>query len=122
MFPDQPLTVLPYASGDISYNFIARSAKVSASEQSKSSCGGGGDMESRIARLESDVSYIKRDIGEIKTDVKSIDSRLSTIETGVKVIKATGIVITLAFGLCAWLFGSYASQVLNAVNALVLKQ
>ncbi len=31
---------------------------------------GGGDMESRVAKLESDVEYIKRDISEIKADLK----------------------------------------------------
>lgn len=35
-----------------------------------SSNSGGGDMETRIAKLESDVGYIKRDIDEIKVELK----------------------------------------------------
>lgn len=88
--------------------------------------GGGSDMiEVRVAKLETDVEYIKRDISEIKNDVKSIDSRLSAIENGIKSIKitlkASGAVVSVIFMFCAYIFGSYVSKILDAVNGLVLK-
>ena len=33
---------------------------------------GGGDMESRITKLESDVSHIQSDIGDIKQDLRTL--------------------------------------------------
>lgn len=39
--------------------------------------GGGGDMQSRVAKLESDVSFIRRDVDELKTDIKSIDRNMT---------------------------------------------
>ncbi|EPO1884235.1 hemolysin XhlA [Citrobacter freundii] len=88
--------------------------------------GGGGNMlEPRVAKLESDVSYIKRDIELLQKDVKSIDSRLSNIETSITTlkttIKATGAVVTVVFAFCTYLFGSYISKILDALNGLVLK-
>jgi len=88
--------------------------------------GGGENMlEPRVAKLESDVSYIQRDIGLLQKDVKSIDSRLSNIETGISTmkttIKATGAVITVVFAFCTYIFGSYVSKILDALNGLVLK-
>ncbi|HHX7338378.1 TPA: hemolysin XhlA [Enterobacter roggenkampii] len=88
--------------------------------------GGGGNMlEPRVAKLESDVSYIKRDIEALRSDVKSIDSRLSNIETGIATmkttIKATGAVATVVFAFCTYIFGSYVSKILDAINGLVLK-
>lgn len=87
--------------------------------------GGGGMLEARVAKLESDVSYIKRDIEKLQKDVASIDSRLGGIETGVATMKttfkATGIVVSAVFTLCAYIFGSYVSKILDALNGLVLK-
>ncbi|HGH4714084.1 TPA: hemolysin XhlA [Enterobacter roggenkampii] len=87
--------------------------------------GGGDDMQSRVARLESDVEYIKRDITEIKSDIKSIDSRLSEIENGVKsmktTFKASSAILSVVFAFCVYVFGNYASKILDALNGLVLK-
>lgn len=87
--------------------------------------GGGDDMQSRVARLESDVEYIKRDISEMKSDIKAIDSRLTTIETGIgsikTTIKATTAVTSVVFVFCAYVFGSYVSKILDALNGLILK-
>lgn len=124
--PANVQTIPPYQSSFSAYT--NRIANTGISLYSESHCGkssgngGGKNMESRIARLESDVSYIKRDIGEIKDGVKSVDTRLSKIETSITVIKVSGAIISAAFALCAYIFGGYASAVLKAVNALVLKQ
>ncbi|QWA09824.1 hemolysin XhlA [Sodalis ligni] len=87
--------------------------------------GGGNDMQSRIAKLESDVSYIRRDIDELKLEVKSVDKRLSNIEAGITsmktTLKATGVVMGLVFAFCTYVFGSYVSRILDALNGLVLK-
>ena len=88
--------------------------------------GGGGNMyEARIARLVSDVEYIKRDISEIKNDVKSIDGRLSRIESGISSLKttakATGVVVSVVFATCAYIFGSYITKVIDAINGLILR-
>ncbi len=37
-----------------------------------SSGGGGGSMESRVAKLESDVGHIKSDITDIKSDIRDL--------------------------------------------------
>lgn len=87
--------------------------------------GGGDDMQSRVAKLEADVEYIKRDISEIKSDVKAIDSRLTKIETGIgsikTTIKASTAVISVVLAFCAYVFGSYVSKILDALNGLILK-
>lgn len=87
--------------------------------------GGGGMLEARVAKLESDVSYIKRDIEKLQKDVASIDSRLGGIETGVATMKttfkATGVAVSAVFTVCAYIFGSYVSKILDAINGLVLK-
>lgn len=88
--------------------------------------GGGGNMlEPRVAKLESDVSYIQRDIELLQKDVKSIDTRLSNIETGIATmkttIKATGAVVAVVFAFCTYVFGTYISKILDALNGLVLK-
>lgn len=87
--------------------------------------GGGDDMQVRVAKLESDVSYIQRDIADIKSDVKSIDSRLVNIEQGISSLKATFKVCSgvagVVFALCAYVFGSYVSKIIDALNGLVLK-
>ncbi|MFG0516895.1 hemolysin XhlA [Kluyvera intermedia] len=87
--------------------------------------GGGDDMQGRVARLEADIEYIKRDIAEVKTDIKAIDSRLTTIETGIgsikTTLKATCAVISIVFAFCVYIFGSYVSKILDALNGLVLK-
>ncbi|EOI3527655.1 hemolysin XhlA [Cronobacter dublinensis] len=95
----------------------------------KSDGGGptGGDdvLEPRVARLESDVEYIKRDISEIKPDIKSIDSRLSGIENSLSsaktTIKVVGGVVTAALAVCTYLFGTYISRMVDALNGIVLK-
>lgn len=88
--------------------------------------GGGGSMlEARVAKLESDIEYIKRDIAETKSDIKSVDSRLSEIETSIgsakTTIKASAAVVSVVFVFCAYVFGSYVSKILDALNGLVLK-
>lgn len=93
----------------------------------KKSDGGGGDnmLEVRVAKLESDVSYIQRDISKLQKDVESIESRLGNIETGIitmkTTIKATGVVVSVVFAFCTYVFGSYVSKILDALNGLVLK-
>lgn len=86
---------------------------------------GGSGMESRVAKLESDVNYIKRDIGIIQQDVKSIDGRLSKIESGIATVKVTlmavGAVVSVVFATCTYLFGSYVSKMLDALNHIVLR-
>ncbi|MDI3246913.1 MULTISPECIES: hypothetical protein [Pseudoalteromonas] len=49
---------------------ITHLSTVSANMRNKSGNGGGGDMETRIAKLESDVEYIKNDILDIKTELR----------------------------------------------------
>ena len=88
--------------------------------------GGGGDMlEPRVAKLESDVSYIQRDISKLQKDVESIDTRLSDIETSLSsmktTFKATGAVVSVVFAFCTYVFGTYVSKILDALNGLVLK-
>lgn len=87
--------------------------------------GGGGMLEPRIAKLESDVSYIQRDISKLQKDVESIDSRLSDIETSLSsmktTFKATGAVVSVVFAFCTYVFGTYVSKILDALNGLVLK-
>lgn len=82
-------------------------------------------MQGRVARLEADVEYIKRDIAEVKADIKAIDSRLTTIETGIgsikTTLKATCAVTSIVFAFCVYIFGSYVSKILDALNGLVLK-
>ncbi|MEI7261296.1 hemolysin XhlA [Pectobacterium carotovorum] len=93
---------------------------------------GGGDMESRVAKLESDVGHIqstmtdiKQDIRDIKADTKDFDKRLSNIEAEIKsaknTFKACATVITIVIGVAAYFFESYLGRVLDAVNQLVLK-
>ncbi|MFQ6250441.1 hemolysin XhlA [Yersinia enterocolitica] len=87
--------------------------------------GGGDDMQIKVAKLEAHIEYIRRDIEELKTDVKSIDGRLTTIETGISSLKttfkATGVIVSLVFAFCVYVFGSYVSKILDVLNGLVLK-
>lgn len=87
--------------------------------------GGDGMLEPRVAKLESDVEYIKRDISEIKPDIKSIDGRLSGIENSISsaktTIKIVGMVVTAGMAFCTYIFGTYISKVLDALNGIVLK-
>ena len=53
----------------------------------KSGCGGGGDMETRIAKLESDVGYIKRDIDEIKSELKIHSGEFRSLRTEIFELK-----------------------------------
>lgn len=121
MISDQPITIPPYQQGSVSYTLTARNAKAyDAYGPDK-----GSDMESRLAKLESDVSYIRRDIDELKADVKGVDTRLSNIEAGISSVKTTlkafGTVVVITFGFCTYIFGSYVSKILDALNGLVLK-
>ena len=87
--------------------------------------GGDGMLEPRVAKLESDVEYIKRDISEIKPDIKSIDGRLSGIEASIAsaktTIKIVGGVVTATLAVCTYLFGTYISKMVEALNGIVLK-
>ncbi|MBG6248363.1 MULTISPECIES: hemolysin XhlA family protein [Symbiopectobacterium] len=125
MLSDSTISLPPYQQGSISFYMTAKSGRIYEPEQSQSGDGGRLDLEARIARLESDVEYIKRDIGEIKTDVKSVDSRLSRIETGITsmktTLKATAAVVSAVFVFCAYVFGSYVSKIIEAINNLVLQ-
>ncbi|HHQ6628319.1 TPA: hypothetical protein ACSTL5_004887 [Serratia fonticola] len=49
--------------------------------------GGGGGMQSRVAKLESDVSFIRRDVDELKTDIKSIDRNMTIVLEQLNTIK-----------------------------------
>lgn len=83
-----------------------------------------GDMlESRVAKLEFDVECIKRDIGEIKPDIKSIDGRLTGIEASIISAKTTVNVVVIVgiFAVCIYFFVTYISNVVDALNAIVLK-
>ncbi|ASM53655.1 hypothetical protein PNIG_a1505 [Pseudoalteromonas nigrifaciens] len=53
----------------------------------KSGNGGGGDMETRIAKLESDVDYIKRDISEIKGELKVHSGEFKSLRTEIFELK-----------------------------------
>ncbi len=48
--------------------------------------GGGGSMESRVAKLESDVSHIKADITDMKSDIRVSMSDISEIKKDVALI------------------------------------
>lgn len=87
--------------------------------------GGGEMLEPRVAKLESDVEYIKRDIREIRPDIKSIDARLTGIEASISsaktTIKIVGGVLTVTIAVCTYLFGTYISNIADALNNIVLK-
>ncbi|OTA16539.1 hypothetical protein Xbed_03466 [Xenorhabdus beddingii] len=48
--------------------------------------GGGGDMESRVARLESDVEHIKTTMNDMKSDLKSVTNDVGVMKTDVALI------------------------------------
>lgn len=48
--------------------------------------GGGGDMESRVARLESDVSHIRADIADTKSDIRVLSSDSSDLKVNMLVL------------------------------------
>lgn len=90
--------------------------------------GGGGSrdgIEARVARIESDVSYIKRDIDLLQKNVSSIDGRLGKIENGIitmkTTFKASCAIVSIVFAACAYVFGSYVTKILDALNGLVIK-
>lgn len=122
---DMPITtVSSYQLGDIAYTIQSKTSKLTPYEQS----GGGGagdDMDSRVSKIELHIEYIKRDVAELRADVKSIDNRLTKIETGISSLKTTfgfvGLVVSLVFGFCVYIFGSYVSKILDALNGLVFK-
>jgi|SRR5471030_1456930 len=93
----------------------------------KTGSGGGGDdmIEARVARLESDVEYIKRDVSDIKATLSSVNTRVIGIETSLKAQKITliccGAFASTVFAFCTFVFGSYVSKILDAINTLVLK-
>jgi hypothetical protein len=124
MLPEQPVTIPVYQQGDLSYTVTPQSGLV-FSRHSVGGDGGRLKLESRIAKLESDVEYIKRDIAEIKSDVKSVDERLTRIETGIMSMKMTfkvsATLITSVFVVVTYIFGSYVSKIIDALNGLVLK-
>ncbi|MEC5321499.1 hemolysin XhlA [Brenneria populi subsp. brevivirga] len=125
MFSDSTISLPPYQQGSISFSMTAKSGRIYEPDQSLGGDGGRLELEARIARLESDVEYIKRDISEIKTDVKSVDGRLLQIEKGINsvktTLKATAVVASAVFGFCAYVFGSYVSKIIEAINNLVLQ-
>lgn len=86
---------------------------------------GGEMLEPRVAKLESDVEYIKRDIGEIKPDIKRIDDRLAGIEANIAsaktTVKVVGAVITGTAVVCTYLFGTYITKMVDALNGIVFK-
>ncbi|MBZ3680463.1 MULTISPECIES: hypothetical protein [Providencia] len=47
---------------------------------------GGGDMESRVAKLESDVEYIKRDVHETLDNIRNITSEVNDIKVSMALI------------------------------------
>lgn len=51
-------------------NKVTYLSTINANIPLKSGNGGGGDMETRIAKLESDVEHIKTDIRDIKTELR----------------------------------------------------
>ncbi len=125
MFSDSTMSIPPYQQGSMSFSMTVKSAQICEPEQSMSGDGGRFNLDVRIARLEADVEYIKRDIGEIKTDVKSVEGRLSRIENGISsmktTLKATAAVASAVFAFCAYVFGSYVSKIVEAINNLVLQ-
>lgn len=52
----------------------------------KNGSGGGGDMESRVARLESDVSHIRADISDIKSDIRGLSSDSSDLKANMLIL------------------------------------
>lgn len=56
--------------------------------------GGGGDMESRVAKLESDVEHIKTTLIDIKADMKSVKADVGTLKTDLSVIKSNYVTTT----------------------------
>lgn len=62
---------------------------------------------------------------ETLQESKGLDSRISDVESSIKSAKRVfyaGAAMTSAvFGICAYIFGSYISRILEVVNSLVLK-
>lgn len=60
---------------------ITHISTVNPNIRNKSGNGGGGDMETRIAKLESDVEHIKTDIQDIKTELRGHSEDFKSIRS-----------------------------------------
>ncbi|CDG87258.1 hypothetical protein [Xenorhabdus bovienii] len=66
--------------------YISRVDKKSSYYDNTGNDGGGGGMESRVAKLESDVEHIKTTMNDMKSDLKAVTSYVGTIKTDVALI------------------------------------
>ncbi len=86
--------------------------------------GGGGDMESRITKLEYDVSDIKSTLTDIKADMNTGKSDIGTLKTDVAVIKSNYAkkedVVSSANKIILWVAGVVIfSQLLPAMPNII---
>lgn len=86
--------------------------------------GGGGDMESRITKLEYDVSDIKSTLTDIKADMNAAKSDIGTLKTDVAVIKSNYAkkedVVSSANKIILWVAGVVIfSQLLPAMPNII---
>ncbi|MEQ4731277.1 hypothetical protein ABN075_04450 [Providencia rettgeri] len=86
--------------------------------------GGGGDMESRITKLEYDVSDIKSTLTDIKADMNTAKSDIGTLKTDVAVIKSNYAkkedVVSSANKIILWVAGVVIfSQLLPAMPNII---
>lgn len=56
--------------------------------------GGGGDMETRIGRLEATAEHLSRDVTDLRGDMKDVRSRLDRLEVKVDHLPSKGFIVT----------------------------
>lgn len=86
--------------------------------------GGGGNMESRITKLEYDVSDIKNTLTDMKVDMNTAKSDIGTLKTDVAVIKSNYAkkedVVSSANKIILWVAGVVIfSQLLPAMPNII---
>ncbi len=76
-----------------------------------------------------DLSTAKGDLvlssNEVKTETKDLEKRVSDVEESLSsmktTIKVSCAIVSTIFIACTYLFGSYVTKILDALNGLVLK-
>ncbi|WP_426576348.1 hypothetical protein ACP179_17890 [Xenorhabdus stockiae] len=86
--------------------------------------GGGGDMESRVAKLESDIAHIKTTMNDMKSDLKTVTGDVSTMKTKIAVMESNyatkADVTSSANKIILWVAGAVIfSQLLPAIPKII---